>query len=321
MTFRAAIRTALEEEMHRDQTVLIMGEDVGQAGGVFKVTEGLIKTFDSSRLIDTPIAENSMAGVALGLALSGYRPVLEIMFSDFLPCAMEQIVNEIAKIRYVTGGEYCVPLVVRNACGANVGWAAYHSQCLESLFMNVPGIRIAVPSTPNDAYGLLKTAIRENNPTIFCEHKRLYTQDGEVEEDSTVPIGKAKILRHGNDVTAVASMYMTRVALDASDRLAEKGIQVEVVDPRTIKPLDKQTILESVKRTGRLVTVEENPKTGGWGAEVAGFVADSGLFSLKAPIKRVCIEDVPIPFSPSLEKVVIPDADRVVRTIDGIMTE
>ena len=321
MTFRAAIRTALEEEMTRDKAVLVLGEDVGQAGGVFKVTEGLFKTFGSSRVIDTPIAENAMAGVALGLALGGYRPVLEIMFSDFLPSAMDQIGNEIAKIRYVTGGEYCVPLVIRNACGAAVGWAAYHSQCLESIFMNIPGLRIVVPSTPSDAYGLLKTAIRDNNPTIFCEHKRLYTLDGEVEQGTTVPIGKARVLREGKDVTIVASMYMTRIAVEAAEKLAQENVDTEVIDPRTIKPLDKEGILDSVKKTGRLITVEENPRTGGWGAEVAAIVAERGLYSLKAPVKRVCVEDVPIPFSPSLEKAVVPDAERVVQAVKGLMAE
>jgi acetoin:2,6-dichlorophenolindophenol oxidoreductase subunit beta len=319
MTFRAAIRSALDEELARDNKVLLLGEDVGAAGGVFKVTEGLHKKYGDSRIIDTPISENGMAGVALGLAIGGYRPVLEIMFSDFLPTAMDQIVNEIAKQRYVTGGEYCVPLTIRNACGAAVGWAAYHSQCLESLLMNVPGLRIAVPSNAEDAYGLLKSAIRDNNPTIFCEHKRLYGETADVEQGSTIPFGKARIVREGKDVTVVSTMYMTKVASQAAEELAKKGIEVELIDLRTLKPLDKQTILDSISKTGRLVVVEEDSRTGGWGAEIASLAAEHAIYSIKSPVSRVCIEDVPIPFSPKLEEVVVPNAARVVDTIDKMM--
>jgi pyruvate/2-oxoglutarate/acetoin dehydrogenase E1 component len=250
MSFRSAIRIALDEEMAKNSEVILLGEDIGAAGGVFKVTEGLLKKYGPSRVIDTPISENGMAGVALGLSISGFRPVLEIMFSDFLPNAMDQIVNEIAKMRYVTGGEYCVPLVIRNALGAASGWAAFHSQSLETLFMNVPGLNIAVPSTPNDAYGLLKYAIRNNNPTIFCEHKRLYNESGEVQQDVMIPFGKAKVVREGNDITVLATMYMMKIALAAADVLASRGIRTEVIDPRTLKPLDRRTIIESVEKTG-----------------------------------------------------------------------
>jgi pyruvate/2-oxoglutarate/acetoin dehydrogenase E1 component len=319
MSFRSAIRIALDEEMAKNSEVILLGEDIGAAGGVFKVTEGLLKKYGPSRVIDTPISENGMAGVALGLSISGFRPVLEIMFSDFLPNAMDQIVNEIAKMRYVTGGEYCVPLVIRNALGAASGWAAFHSQSLETLFMNVPGLNIAVPSTPNDAYGLLKYAIRNNNPTIFCEHKRLYNESGEVQQDVMIPFGKAKVVREGNDITVLATMYMMKIALAAADVLASRGIRTEVIDPRTLKPLDRRTIIESVEKTGRLLTVEENPKTGGCGAEFVSMVAEEAMYSLKAPVTRVCTYDVPIPFSPPLEEAVIPNVDRVVKEAEKIM--
>lgn len=286
---------------------------------MFKVTEGLVAKYGDSRILDTPIAENGMAGVALGLSLGGYRPVLEIMFMDFLPAAMEQVANEITKIRYVTGGEYCVPLVIRCACGAAGGWAAFHSQCLEPLFLNVHGIEIVVPSTPGDAYGLLKAAIRSDNPTIFCEHKLLYGESGEVEEGALVQSRSARVLRNGNDVTIVATMYMTKIALSAAEALAKQGIEVEVIDPRILKPLDKESILASVAKTGRLINLEESPLTGGWGAEVVAVVAEEGLYSLRAPVRRIGSPDVPIPFSPILEGAVIPNRDRVVKTVLKVM--
>ena len=265
ISYRDALREALREEMQRDPTVFLLGEDIGRYwGGAFKVTKGLAEEFGDERVRDTPISESAIIGAAVGAAITGMRPVAEIMFGDLTTLAMDQIVNQAAKIRYMFGGQAKVPLVIRTPFGGGVNIAAHHSQCLEALFMHIPGLQVAVPSTPYDAKGLLKTAIRNDNPVIFCEHKLLYPITGPVpEEEYTLPFGEANIKREGSDVTIIATLYMVHKALNAAEKLEEEGISAEVVDPRTLVPLDKETIINSVKKTGRVVIVTEDCRTAG----------------------------------------------------------
>lgn len=322
ITFRDALNEALSEEMRRDKRVFLLGEDIGRSWeGAFKVTKGLAKEFGDERVRDTPISESAIVGTAVGAAITGMRPVAEIMFGDLTALAMDQIANQAAKIHYMFGGQAAVPLVIRTPFGGGVNIAAHHSQSLEAWFMHVPGLMVAVPATPYDAKGLLKTSIRGDNPVMFCEHKLLYPLEGEVpDEEYTVPFGIAKVLREGADATVVATMFMVHKALEAAKMLEKEGISVEVVDLRTLVPLDKGTITASVKKTGRVVVVSEDCKTAGVTAEIAAVIAEEALDYLDAPIKRVAEPDTPIPFSPPLEKHVIPDENSIVEALRDTVT-
>ena len=321
ITYREALREALREEMHRDPTVFLLGEDIGKFwGGAFKVTEGLAEEFGDERVRDTPISESAIIGTGVGAAITGMRPVAEIMFGDLTALAMDQIANQAAKICYMFGGQAKCPLVIRTPFGAGVNIASHHSQSLEAWFMHVPGLFVAMPSTPHDAKGLLKTAIRGNNPVFFCEHKLLYPAVGEVpEEEYTIPFGVADVKREGSDVSVVATSYMVHKALRVAEAFQKEGLNVEVIDLRTLTPLDRQAIVKSVKKTGRIVIVSEDCRTAGVGAEVAAVVAEKALDYLDAPVKRVCEPDTPIPFSPPLEQYVIPDEKRITKAIKEVM--
>ncbi len=320
ITYRDALREALQEEMKRDKTVFLLGEDIGRYWeGAFKVTKGLAKEFGEERVRDTPISESAIIGTAVGAAITGMHPVAEIMFGDLTALAMDQIANQAAKIHYMFGGQAKVPMVIRTPFGGGVNIAAHHSQSLEAWYMHVPGLFTAVPSTPYDAKGLLKTAIRGRNPVMFCEHKLLYPIEGEVpEEDYTIPFGVADVKREGKDVTIVATMFMVQKALESAQALEKEGLDVEVIDPRTLAPLDKEAITNSVKKTGRLVVVSEDCKTAGVTAEIAAIVAEEAIDYLDAPIKRVAEPDTPIPFSPPLEKYVIPDEKSIIKAVKAI---
>jgi pyruvate dehydrogenase E1 component beta subunit len=321
ITYREALKEALREEMRRDPTVFLLGEDIGKYwGGAFKVTEGLAEEFGDERVRDTPISESAIIGTGVGAAITGMHPIAEIMFGDLTALAMDQIANQAAKIRYMFGGQASCPLVIRTPFGAGVNIASHHSQSLEAWVMHVPGLQVAVPSTPYDAKGLLKTAIRSNNPVFFCEHKLLYPIEGEVpKEEYTIPFGLADVKREGADVTMVATLYMVHKALNAAKQLEKEGIDPEVVDPRTLTPLDKQAIVKSVKKTGRLVIVSEDCKTTGVSAEIAAIVAEEALDYLDAPIKRVAEPDTPIPFSPPLEQYVIPDEKAIIKAAKEVV--
>ncbi|MGQ9631745.1 MAG: alpha-ketoacid dehydrogenase subunit beta [bacterium] len=310
--YRGALREALREEMIRDPAVFLMGEEIGARGGAFKVTEGLLAEFGPERVRPTPISESAIVGAAVGAALVGARPVAEIMFIDFATLAMDQIVNQCAKFKFMTGDKLRVPLVIRTQGGAGGGIAAQHSQSLEAWFFHTPGLKVAMPSTPYDAKGLLKTAIRDDDPVIFIEHKRLYTTRGPVpEEEYLVPFGKADVKRRGGDATVVATSLMVHRALQAAEALAEEGIEVEVIDPRTLVPLDLATIVESVKKTGRLVIVHEACKRGGVGGEIASLVVEEAFDYLDAPIRRVAAPNTPMPYNIDLENSVVPDEKRI----------
>jgi pyruvate dehydrogenase E1 component beta subunit len=320
ITYRDALREALREEMRKDPSVFLLGEDIGRYwGGAFKVTDGLAEEFGDERVRDTPISESAIIGTAVGAAITGMRPVAEIMFGDLTALAMDQIANQAAKIRYMFGGQVKCPLVIRTPFGAGVNIASHHSQSLEAWFMHVPGLHVAVPSTPYDAKGLLKTAIQGSNPVFFCEHKLLYPIEGEVpEEEYTIPFGVADVKREGEDVTIVATLYMVHKALNAAKELEKEGISVEVIDPRTLAPLDKQAIIKSVKKTGRIVIVSEDCKTAGVSAEIAAVIAEEALDFLDAPIKRLAEPDTPIPFSPPLEQYVIPNEKTIIKAVKEI---
>jgi len=321
ITYRDALNEALREEMLRDKTVFLLGEDIGKYWeGAFKVTKNLAKEFGDERVRDTPISESTIIGVAAGAAITGMRPVAEIMFGDLTALAMDQIANQAAKLRYMFGGQTKVPMVMRTPFGAGVNIASHHSQSLEAWFMHTSGLKVTMPSTPYDAKGLLKTAIRDDNPVMFFEHKLLYPVKGLVpEEEYTVPFGVADIKREGEDVTIVATLYMVHKALAAAKELGEQGIEAEVVDPRTIVPLDKKAIINSLKKTGRLVIVSEDCKTAGVSAEIAAMVAEEALDYLDAPIKRVAEPDTPIPFSPPLEQFVIPNEKSIIKAVKEIV--
>jgi len=321
LTYREALREALREEMRRDPTVFLLGEDIGRYwGGAFKVTEGLAEEFGDERVRDTPISESAIIGTAVGAAITGMRPVAEIMFGDLTALAMDQIANQAAKIHYMFGGQAKCPLIIRTPFGAGVNIASHHSQSLEAWFMHVSGLYVAVPSTSYDMKGLLKTAIRGSNPVFFCEHKLLYPIESEVpEEEYTIPFGVADIKREGTDVTIVAVLYMVHKALNAAEEIEKEGISAEVVDPRTLTPLDKQAIIKSVKKTGRIVIVSEDCKTTGVSAEIAAIVAEEAIDYLDAPIKRVAEPDTPIPFSPTLEQYVIPDEKAIIKAVKEVV--
>lgn len=320
ITYRDALREALREEMQRDDKVFILGEDIGRYWeGAFKVTKGLAKEFGDERVRDTPISESAIIGTAVGAAITGMRPIAEIMFGDLTTLAMDQIANQAAKIRYMFGGQAKVPVVIRTPFGGGVNIAAHHSQSLEAWFMHVPGLFVAVPSTPYDAKGLLKTAIRGDNPVVFCEHKLLYPIEGGIsDEDYTIPFGVGDIKREGKDVTIVATMFMVHKALEAAKTLQKEGISVELVDPRTLVPLDQETIINSLKKTGRLVIASEDCRTAGVTAEIAALVAEKAIDYLDAPIKRVAEPDTPIPFSPPLEKYVIPSKKSIIEAVKEV---
>lgn len=313
ITYAQAINEALCEEMTRDPGVFLMGEDIGVYGGIFKVTEGLLSEFGEDRVRDTPISELSIVGAGVGAALTGMHPVVELMFMDFSAVAMDQIVNQAAKLRYMSGGQASVPLVIRTVAGAGRAGAAQHSQSLEAWFVHVPGIKVVMPSTPYDAKGLLKTCLRGSDPVMFVEHKFLYREKGPVPEgDYQIPLGVADVKRPGRDATLVATSLMVPRALEAARHLAAEGIEVEVVDPRTLKPLDVKTIADSVRKTGHLIVVHEACKTGGVAGEIITSVMEECFDYLDAPPVRVCGEDVPIPFAPELEQRAIPDVARIV---------
>ncbi|MCS6906403.1 MAG: alpha-ketoacid dehydrogenase subunit beta [Anaerolineales bacterium] len=321
ITYSEAIREAMSEEMRRDPRVFLMGEDVGVFGGVWGVSAGMLQEFGEERVRDTAISETAIVGMGLGAALCGMRPIVEIMFADFLMCAGDQIVNQVAKARYMSGGKADVPLVIRVTTGAPGSAAAQHSQSAESWFMNVPGLKIAVPATPADAKGLLKTALRGRDPVLFFEHKMLYALRGPVPEDEnfTVPFGEAAIRRSGDDLTIIAIGGMVPKALQAAEKLAQEGIQAEVIDPRTLVPLDVPTLLESVAKTGRVMIVHEAHRRSGPGAEIAAILAEQAVEYLDAPILRVAAKNVPIPYSPSLEQTVLPQEEDILRAAHELM--
>jgi pyruvate/2-oxoglutarate/acetoin dehydrogenase E1 component len=320
ITFCEALNEALREEMRRDERVFLIGEEIGLLGGAFGVTQGLLKEFGEQRVRDTPITEAVILGSALGAAVTGMHPVAEIMYIDFAMVAMDVLVNQIAKMRYMSGGKFSVPLVIRTTIGAGTCSAAQHSQNLQAMFMQIPGILVVVPSTPRDAKGMLKYAIRCGDPVVFVEHQQLYELSGPVpEEEHLVPFGKAEVRRKGRDLTIVATLNMVGKALEAAQRLAEEGIEAEVIDPRTLVPLDRETILASVRRTGRLVTVSEAPRTCGEGAEISAIVCEEAFASLKAPVKRVAALDVPIPFNQNLERSVLPQVADIVKAARSIV--
>jgi pyruvate dehydrogenase E1 component beta subunit len=304
------------EELARDDRVLLLGEDVGAAGGVFQASAGLFERFGPLRVRDTPIAEQAIVGCALGAAVSGLRPIAEIMFADFAGVCYDQIANQVAKYRYMTGGQAAVPLTLRMACGGGVGFAAQHSQSVENWFLNVPGLKICVPATPADAYGLLKAAIRDDNPVLFFEHKLLYPGRGEVpDEETVVELGHADIVRSGNDVTVVATQLMRHRALEAAEIVAPGGIDVEVIDPRTLVPLDLESIIASVKKTGRLVCVQESPPAGSWGTTIAAKVAEAAWEHLDARPRLVSGDETPIPYAGALEDAWLPSTERIASMI------
>jgi acetoin:2,6-dichlorophenolindophenol oxidoreductase subunit beta len=312
ITYRDAVAEGLAREMRRDPSVVCLGEDIAAAGGVFKTTVGLLAEFGPERVRDTPISEQAIAGMAMGAAMTGMRPVAEIMFSDFLACCWDYLANEIPKMRYMTGGQVTVPLVVRTANGGGLGFGAQHSQAVENWALAVPGLKIAAPSTPADVVGLLAAAVRSDDPVVFFEHKGLFASRGAAPPpEHVVPLGQATIVRPGTDVTIVALAATVPLALAAADELAAAGTSAEVIDLRCLVPLDMATVLASVARTSRLLIVEENPYQGGWGGTVASIVADEGFESLDAPIRRVAAECVPLPFADALEDEVIPTTAKV----------
>lgn len=317
ITYREAISGALHEALQSDPKVFLMGEDIGDYGGSYAVTKGFIKEFGPQRIRDMPIAESVIVGTGIGAAMAGMRPIVELMTINFSLLALDQIVNIASKIHYMSGGQVSVPLVIRTVSGGGNQLAATHSQSLEGWFASLPGLRVAVPATPYDARGLLRTALKDKNPTIFVEHSLLYSLKGEVPDEwYTVPFGKAEVKRPGKDVTIVSYLRMTQVALRAAERLAqEHGIQAEVVDLRTLRPLDVETAVESVKKTNKCVVVEETWRTGGFGAEIVGRIQEAAFDSLDGPVMRVASKDVPMPYSRKLELAAIPNEDDIIRAV------
>lgn len=317
ITYREAINEALAEEMRRDPNVFLLGEDIADPfGGSYKVTKGLSTEFGTSRVRNTPISEAGLAGAAVGAAMAGMRPVAEIMYIDFASCCLDAIVNQAAKIRYMSGGQVEVPIVFRTQQGAGRSSAAQHSQSWEAIFAHIPGMKVVMPSNPYDAKGLLKTAIRDDDPVMFIEHKLLYAVKGEVpEEEYTIPFGKAEIKKEGRDVTIVASLRMVDFALQAAEKLAKDGISAEVIDLRTIVPLDKETIVNSIKKTGRLAVAQEAVERCGFGSELAALAMDLAFDYLDAPVKRIAATNTPIAFAPALENFIIPDAEKIYKSV------
>jgi pyruvate dehydrogenase E1 component beta subunit len=320
ITYREALNHALREEMTRDERVLIFGEDVVAYGGAYGVTSGLVKDFGDKRVMDTPIAEGGIGGAAVGAAMGGLRPVAELMTINFALLASDAIINHAAKVLHMFGGQMSVPLVLRMVGGGGAQLASTHSQSLEALFAHVPGLKVVTPATPADAKGLLKSAIRDNNPVLFIEHALLYRVRGEVPEgEYLIPLGQAEVKREGKDITLVAYSRMALVALEAADRLSQEGIEAEVVDLKTLRPLDMETVLTSVRKTNRAVTVEEAWRTYGIGAEVASQIQEEAFDYLDAPIHRVAGVEVPLPYAKNLEQAAIPDAGRVVEAVKQLL--
>jgi pyruvate/2-oxoglutarate/acetoin dehydrogenase E1 component len=312
LTLAQAIREALAEEMRRDPRVFILGEDIAEAGHPFKVLTGLVEEFGAKRVLDTPISEAGFSGIAVGAAMTGMRPVIDIMFGDFIGLTMDQMVNQAAKIHYMSGGKWKAPLVMRTTLGATRRSAAQHSQSLHAWFCHIPGLKVVMPSTPYDAKGLLKSAIRDDNPVVFFEDKMMYRLKGPVpEEEYTIPLGVADIKREGSDVTIIATSSMVQVALGAASLLEESGISAEVVDPRTLWPLDEKTLVDSAKKTSRVIVVDEGYGRYGVTAEIAAVIQENAFFDLEAPVKRMGAMHVPIPFSPPLEDVTVPTEKTV----------
>lgn len=320
LTYREALREAMAEEMERDERVFLMGEEVGHYNGAYKVSEGLLDRFGERRVVDTPIAETGFAGVGIGAAMVGLRPIVEFMTWNFSLCAYDQLVNNAAKLRYMSGGQITLPIVFRGPGGAAHQLAAQHSQAVESLYAYVPGLKVVAPSTPADAKSLLKTAIRDDNPVVFIEGEVLYGRKGPMSEgDRPIPLGRAEIKRGGTDVTVVAWSKMLHVALAAADELAKDGVELEVLDPRTLRPLDDRLIFESVKKTNRCIIVEEGWPFAGLGAEIAYRIMQEGFDFLDAPVVRVTGEDVPMPYAKNLEHEVFPNVEKVVRAVRGVL--
>jgi len=315
-TYRESVAEGIAREMRRDPNVVCLGEDIGAAGGVFKTTVGLFEEFGPNRVWDTPISEQAIVGAAMGAAMTGIRPVAEIMFSDFLACCWDYLANEIPKVRYMTGGQVTVPMVIRTANGGGLGFGAQHSQAVENWALTIPGLKVVAPATPSDVVGLMAAAIRSDDPVVFFEHKGLLASKGEpAPPGHVVELGRARVARAGGDLTVVSLASTVPLALTAAEQVSTDGISVEVVDLRCLVPLDVATVLASVERTNRLLVVEENPYQGGWGATLASIVADEGYEVLDAPIRRLAAECVPLPFADALEDEVIPTADKVVTAI------
>jgi len=323
LTYRGAIAAGIAQEMERDPAVVMLGEDIGAAGGVFKLTEGLLDQFGPERIRDTPISEQAIVGAAMGAAMTGLRPIAELMFSDFFAVSWDMVANQIAKTRYMTDGQVTLPLVLRTANGAGLRFGAQHSQSIENWAMAIPGLKVVAPANPADMKGLMAAAIRDDDPVIVCEHKALFAEKGDVPEgEHVVPLGQASVLREGSDVTLVALAAMVPRALAAAERLAtDHGVDAEVIDLRSLIPLDAQAILRSVAKTSRLFTIEENPRVGGWGAEIVSLVADEGFYSLDAPLVRITTPHIPLPSAAALEDLAIPSVDRVVETVTRRLDE
>ena len=320
MSYREALNQAMREEMHRDERVFLIGEEVGYYQGAFKVSKGFVEEFGPQRVLDTPITEAGFTGLAIGAAMAGLRPIVELMTFNFGILALDQIVNNAAKIRYMSGGQLSAPLVIRGPGSAAHQLGAQHSQSLEAWFCHVPGLKVIAPATPQDAKGLLKSAIRDDNPIIFIEAQLLYGSKGEVSEgEYTIPIGEAEIKRSGSDVTIASFSKMLLLSLEAAEELAQDGIEVEVVDLRTLKPLDVETLTGSIKKTGRLVIVEEGWRFAGLGAQIADTVYSTAFDSLDAPIVRVTGEEVPMPYSRPLEDLAIPDKSRIISAVKQVL--
>ncbi|MCE2451948.1 MAG: alpha-ketoacid dehydrogenase subunit beta [Nitrospinae bacterium] len=318
--YREAIIEAMDEEMARDDSVFLLGEDIAEFGGSYKTTVGLLSKYGAERVRNTPISEQGIIGAALGAALVGMRPVAELMYIDFSAVAMDQIVNQVAKVRYMFGGKANTSLVIRTQGGAGRSSAAQHAQSLEAWFVHVPGLKVVMPSSARDAKGLLKAAIRDDDPVFFIEHKLLYLERGTLPEDEEViPIGVAEVKKEGKDLTIVATSSMVGKSLVAAEELEKEGVSCEVIDPRTLFPLDTETILASVRKTGRLLITHEAVQRCGWGAEIAAMAAKEAFDYLDAPIERVCAKETPVPFSPKLESYVIPDKDDVIAGVRGML--
>ena len=320
ITCREALNQALQQEMQRDQNVYLIGEDIGSYGGAYHITAGLLEEFGAKRVVDTPIAEEVVCGIATGSALVGLRPVVEIMTINFILLAMDMILNHAAKYRYMSGGQLKVPIIIRTPGGGGLQQAAQHSQSMETLFTNCAGLKVVMPSTPSDHKGLLIESIREDNPVIFIENLNLYNEKELVnQEPYTIPIGQADVKRTGNDVTIIAYSRMVVQALEAAEQLAGEGIDVEVVDPRTLKPLDVETLANSARKTGKVLVVEEDIGFSGFGAEIAASVTETAFDFLDGPVKRLGAADVPLPYSKQLELDAIPDAGKIVKAVRSII--
>ncbi len=320
LTYADALREGLREEMLRDPSVILLGEEIGVFQGVYKVTRGLLEEFGPERVRDTPISEAAIAGAAVGLALTGFKPVAEIMYMDFMPICMDQLATQAAKMRFMSGGQLKVPLVLRTQYSLGRQHGSQHSQFTPAWFLQVPGLKIVLPSNPYDAKGLLKSAIRDSNPVLFLESGLLYRTKGPVpEEEYTIPLGQAEVKRKGDDITILGISRQVGEALTAATKLEQTGISAEVIDIRTLQPLDLKTIVESVKRTSRLIIASDDVKTGGVGAEISASVSENAFGYLDAPIARVACPDTPIPFSPPLEQLYMPNADKIVETAKAIM--